>query len=84
MTKTEIISTVKGLPTYVKEHWNTPNEGEFVSLKEFVAYTATQAGSYIFLTASGLLSFSASYFCGSIMELSNMQFQLVNLISTII
>lgn len=84
MTKTEIISTVKGLPNYVKSHWNTPNEGEFVSLKEFVAYTATQAGSYIFLTASGLLSFSASYFCGSIMGLSNMQFQLVNLISTII
>lgn len=84
MTKTEIISTVKGLPTYVKEHWNTPNEGEFVSLKEFTAYTATQAGSYIFLTASGMLSFSASYFCGSIMGLSNIQFQLVNLISTII
>ncbi|MBO5333746.1 MAG: MFS transporter [Clostridia bacterium] len=84
MTKNEIISTVKGLPTYVKTHWNTPNEGEYVSLKEFVAYTATQAGSYIFLTASGMLSFSASYFCGSIMGLSNMQFQLVNLISTII
>lgn len=84
MTKTEIISTVKGLPSYVKEHWNKPNEGEFVSLKEFCAYTATQAGSYIFLTASGMLSFSASYFCGSIMGLSNIQFQLVNLISTII
>lgn len=84
MTKAEIISTVKGLPSYVKDHWNTPNEGEFVSLKEFCAYTATQAGSYIFLTASGMLSFSASYFCGSIMGLSNIQFQLVNLISTII
>ncbi len=84
MTKTEIISTVKGLPSYVKEHWNKPNEGEFVSLKEFCAYTATQAGSYIFMTASGMLSFSASYFCGSIMGLSNMQFQLVNVISTII
>lgn len=84
MTKTEIISTVKGLPSYVKEHWNTPNEGEYVSLKETVAYTATQAGSYIFLTASGMLSFSASYFCGSIMGISNIQFQLVNLISTII
>ena len=84
MKKDEIISKVKGLPSYVKEHWNTPNEGEYVSLKEFVAYTATQAGSYIFLTAAGMLSFSASYFCGSIMELSNMQFQLVNLISTIV
>ncbi len=84
MTKADIISTVKGLPSYVKDHWNTPNEGEYVSLKEFCAYTATQAGSYIFLTASGILSFSASYFCGSIMELSNMQFQLVNLISTIV
>lgn len=84
MNKTEIIDKVKGAPAYVKEHWNTPNEGEFVSLKEFCAYTATQAGSYIFLTASGMLSFTASYFCGSIMGLSNMQFQLVNLISTIV
>ncbi len=84
MNKTEIISKVKGAPAYVKEHWNTPNEGEYVSLKEFCAYTATQAGSYIFLTASGMLSFTASYFCGSIMGLSNMQFQLVNLISTIV
>lgn len=84
MTKAEIIGKIKGAPGYVKEHWNTPNEGEFISLKELCAYTATQAGSYIFLTASGLLSFSASYFCGSIMELSNMQFQIVNLISTIV
>ncbi|MBQ4572147.1 MAG: MFS transporter [Clostridia bacterium] len=84
MTKNEIIGKVKELPGYVKDHWNTPNEGEYVSLKEFCAYTATQAGSYIFLTASGMLSFSASYFCGSIMGLSNMQFQLVNVISTII
>ena len=84
MTKSEIIEKVKGVPLYIKDHWNTPNENEYVSLKEFCAYTATQAGSYIFLTASGLLSFSASYFCGSIMELSNMQFQLVNLISIIV
>lgn len=84
MNKAEILDKVKGAPDYVKSHWDTPNEGEYVSLKEFVAYTATQAGSYIFLTASGMLSFSASYFCGSIMGLSNMQFQLVNLISTIV
>ena len=84
MTKAEIIGKVKEAPAYVKEHWNKPNEGEYVSLKEFCAYTATQAGSYIFLTASGMMSFSASYFCGSIMELSNIQFQLVNLISTIV
>lgn len=84
MKKAELIGKVKSFPGYVKDHWNTPNEGEFVSLKEFAAYTATQAGSYIFLTASGMLSFTASYFCGSIMGLSNIQFQLVNLISTIV
>ena len=84
MKKAELIGKVKSFPGYVKDHWNTPNEGEFVSLKEFAAYTATQAGSYIFLTASGMLSFTASYFCGSIMGLSNIQFQLVKLISTIV
>lgn len=84
MTKNEIISKVKEAPSYIKEHWNTPSKDEYVSLKETVSYTATQAGSYIFLTAAGLMTFSASYFCGSIMGISNMQFQLVNLISTVI
>ncbi len=84
MTKNEIISTVKGLPSYVKEHWNTPNEGEYLTLKESAAYMLTQAGSYVFLTASGIISFSAGYFCGAVMGIAAIDFSIINIISTIV
>ncbi len=84
MTKTEIIDKVKGLPSYIKEHWNTPNENEYLTLKEMAAYTLTQAGSYIFLTASGIISFSAGYFCGAVMGIATIDFSIINIISTVI
>ena len=37
MNKTELVQKVKGVPAYVKEHWNKPNEGEYLSLKEVAA-----------------------------------------------
>ena len=84
MNKSELWQKVKGAPAYVKEHWDKPNEGEYLSLKEVTAYTAAQAGSYIFATASGIMTFSASYFCGAIMGLAAMDFSIINLIGTII
>ncbi len=84
MTVSDLISKVKGVPSYVKEHWNTPGEGEYLSLKEIVAYTLTQSGSYVFLTASGIVTFSASYFCGAILEIANKDFYIINLVSTIL
>lgn len=84
MTKCKIVSTVKGLPAYVKDHWNTPNEGEYLTLKEFMAYTLTQAGSYIYLTASGIITFSAGYFCGAVMGIAAIDFSIINIISTVI
>ncbi len=84
MTKAEIINTVKGLPSYVKEHWNKPNEGEYLTLKEMAAYTLTQGGSYVFLTASGIISFSAGYFCGAVMGIAAIDFSIINIISTIV
>lgn len=84
MKVSEIIGKVKEAPAYVKAHWNTPAEGEYLSLKEIAAYTASQAGTYIYATAGGLMTFSASYFCGSIMGIAAMDFYLINLVSTII
>lgn len=84
MKVSEIIGKVKEAPAYVKVHWNTPAEGEYLSLKEIAAYTASQAGTYIYATAGGLMTFSASYFCGSIMGIAAMDFYLINLVSTII
>lgn len=84
MNKTELVQKVKGVPAYVKEHWNKPNEGEYLSLKEVAAYTAAQAGSYIFMTASGIMVFAASYFCGAIMGLAALDFSIINLIGTVV
>ena len=84
MNFNNIKEKVKGAPTYVREHWDKPNEGEYLPLKEVVAYTAAQAGSYIFLTASGIMTFSASYFCGAIMGLAALDFSIINLVGTVI
>ena len=48
MTKAEIISKVKEAPAYIKRNWNTPNEGEYLTLKEMAAYTLAQGGSYVY------------------------------------
>ena len=84
MEKGKIMSTIRGIPAYVRGHWNKPNEGEYLSLKEITAYTASQAGSYVFMTASGIMTFTASYFCGAIMEIAAMDFYIINLIGTIL
>lgn len=84
MKKTEIINKIKGVPAYVKEHWNTPCEGEYMPLKEMAAYTVAQAGTYIMMTVSGIMTFAATYFTGSIMGISNMDFSIIGVISTIL
>ena len=84
MNISEITAKIRTVPSYVKDHWNTPAEGEFLTLKESAAYTLSQAGTYIYITASGIVTFSASLFCGAIMEIPAMDFYLINLVSTII
>lgn len=84
MTKAEIISKVKEAPAYIKRNWNTPNEGEYLTLKEMAAYTIAQGGSYVYLTASGIISFTAGYFCGSVMGIRTIDFSIINIISTIV
>lgn len=84
MTKTEIIQKVKGAPEYVKEHWNKPAEGEYLSLSETLAYIVTQAGSYVALTVSGFMVFGANFFCGSLMGIANLDFSIVSIISAVV
>ena len=80
----KIKQTVKSAPGYVKEHWNKPAEGEYISLSEFVAYTAMQGGTYIFMTFSGIMTFAATYFTGSIMGISNLDFTIISIMGTVI
>ncbi len=84
MNISDIMTKVKEAPGYIKTNWNTPAPGEYLTLKETTAYTLAQAGTYIYMTASGIVTFSASLFCGAIMEIPAMDFYLISLVSTII
>lgn len=84
MDKEKIITTIKGVPSYVKEHWNKPNEGEYLSLSEMVAYMFTQSGTYIFMTFASIMAFGATYFTGSIMGIENVDFATIGIINAII
>ena len=84
MNISDVLTKVKSAPSYIKEHWNSPAQGEYLSLKEMAAYTASQGGTYIFITASNIVTFSTAYFCGAIMEIPAMDFYMINLVSTII
>ena len=80
----EIKAKVKGAPAYIKRYWKTPNEGEYLSLSEMVAYTAMQGGTYIFMTFSAIMTFAATYFTGSIMGISNLDFTIIGIMGTVI
>jgi Na+/melibiose symporter-like transporter len=80
----ELGAKIKQVPTYVKEHWNSPNEGEYLSLSETAAYTFGQAGIYIFMTFAGIMTFGATYFTGSIMGISNLDFTIIGIMSTVV
>ncbi len=80
----EIKTKVREAPAYVKRYWKTPNEGEYLSLSEMVAYTAMQGGTYIFMTFSAIMTFAATYFTGSIMGISNLDFTIIGIMGTVI
>lgn len=80
----EIKTKVRGAPAYIKRYWKTPNEGEYLSLSEMVAYTAMQGGTYIFMTFSAIMTFAATYFTGSIMGISNLDFTIIGIMGTVI
>lgn len=84
MDKNQIISTIKSAPKYVKEHWKKPNDGEYLSLSEAVAYMLTQSGTYVFITFGSIMAFGATYFTGSIMGIENVDFATISIIGTII
>lgn len=84
MNKAELVGKVKGVPAYVKDHWNTPCEGEYMTLKEMASYTVAQAGTYIMCTVSSIMTFGATYFTGSIMGISNVDFSIIGVIGTIL
>lgn len=84
MEKMSIKKMVSNVPDYVKTHWNAPDKGGFLTLKETVAYCVGQSGVYVFTTVVGMMSFSAAYFCGAIMEIAAMDFYIINIITTIV
>ena len=84
MTKSDIVNTVKNVPNYVKRNWKSPNVGEFLTLREMLAYTLAQGGTYIFSCVVPFITFSASYFCGAVMGIATIDFSIINIISTVL
>lgn len=84
MAGKKLSQTIRDIPDYVRTHWNKANPGEFMPLKEVVAYGTTQVGVYIIGTVAGIMSFSATYFCGAIMGIAAMDFYMINIINTIL
>lgn len=70
--------------TYTKKYWKTPAPGNYVSLREKVAYGGAQCGIYVFSAIMGYMTFSASYYCGAIMKINYMDFYNITIISTIL
>lgn len=80
----EIKTKVREVPAYIRRYWKTPNEGEYISLSEMAAYTAMQGGTYIFQTFAAIMTFAATYFTGSIMGISNLDFTIIGIMGTVI
>lgn len=70
---------------FVKAHWNTPLEGEHVSIKEFASYCFGSMGicGFTFITGE-TIAFSAGYFCGSIMGISLLDFSIISIIALVV
>lgn len=84
MAKSELGKMIKSVPEYVKTHWKTPGKGEYLSLREIGAYCVSQSGVFVFGTVQGIMSFSASYFCGAIMGIAAMDFYIISIIGTVL
>ncbi len=70
---------------FVRTHWNTPLEGEYLSIKEFASYCFGTMGicGFTFITGE-TVAFAAGYFCGSIMGISLLDFSIISIIALIV
>ena len=64
------------------ENWNVPKPGEYTTLREFMFYCLGITGvcGFTFI-CSDTVAFSATYLCGSIFEISMMDFTVITFIS---
>ncbi len=68
---------------YVRTYWNHPKEGEYVSIKEFVAFCVSASGGNIYGFVAGFIGFNAGFFCGAIMGISLMDFYKIGIIGMV-
>lgn len=80
----EFVKKVVQLPGYVKEHWNTTNPGEYLTLREAIYFCIGAMGINAVNYTNMLISFSAGYFCGSIMGISAQEFYIIGLMGTVL
>lgn len=68
---------------YVKTYWNKPKEGEYVSVREFVAFCVSASGGNIYMFVAGFIGFNAGFFCGAIMGITVMDFYKIGIIGMV-
>ncbi len=68
---------------YVKTYWNKPKEGEYVSVREFVAFCVSASGGNIYMFGAGFIGFNAGFFCGAIMGITVMDFYKIGIIGMV-
>lgn len=77
------ITKIKGVPAYVKTHWNAANPGEYLTLRETTCYTLGAMGINAVMQLSYLITFSAGYLCGSIFGIAVKDFYVISIVGTI-
>lgn len=80
----KVLNSIKGLPGYVKQHWNTTNPGEYLTLREVTFYTLGSMGINGVLQLFYLVTFSADYLCGSIFGIAVKDFYVIGIVGTVI
>lgn len=58
----EFVKKVVQLPGYVKEHWNTTNPGEYLTLREAIYFCIGAMGINAVNYTITLISFGAGFF----------------------
>lgn len=83
MAVSKTFKKLAGVPDYVRNHWRTTNPGEYMTLREAVYYCIGSMGINAVNYTITLIAFSAGYFCGSIMGISNQEFYIIGLMGTV-
>ncbi len=75
---------IKKIPGYVKEYWNKPPTGKYLSLKEWVCYCVGGMGTYTATMIPAMLALAAGVYLAVALNINVWHISIVTVISNII